>query len=211
MSVRVVCVVFLVCQFAWLGNGTAPYGSNGHVGKKGPETRYQDRYDNSRTKGTHTCADDFVRRSNYIIRTKESLENDAVFIDAIKVGSSDACIERCCAENDVIDDDGESVSCDASVFVDGDDAFQNKESNCFLFQCRFDMGERNRCKFSDHEGYVSNMIGGFGDVPVFPDEEQKEEEEEEEIPQTKPLVPATTKGRDENKDTDDYNGKGKAK
>ncbi|XP_072030931.1 LOW QUALITY PROTEIN: uncharacterized protein [Amphiura filiformis] len=207
MSVRAVCVAFLLSQLVCISPGSSsPYGggasNDGHVGKKGPNSRYTDHYDKSRTSDSRTCSDSFVDRSNYIIRTKESLDSDATFIDAIKVPTFDACVSRCCDERDVIDDDGETVSCDAAVFVDGDDAFENKESNCFLFQCRFETGERNRCRFSNHDGYDSSMVGGLIE-PEFEDGPVESEDDEEEIPQTKAAAPATTRWKTEDKKTDD--------
>ncbi len=198
MSCRAACVAILISQLVCVVVGSSPYGgddnNNGHIGKKGPSPNYNrhtDHYD--RTSDSTTCLRSFVDKSDYIIRTKESLDNNAVFVDAIKVDTLNTCVSRCCDEQNVIDEDGQEVSCDAAVFVDGDDAFQNKESNCFLFQCRFETGERNRCRFSDHVGYASSMIGGFGREPEFDDDRPIQPEKEEQIPQTKAAPPTTTR------------------
>lgn len=147
-----------------------------------------------------TCSDQYEIQTKKIIRTEDSLENDAVFVDAVMSESFQSCFDACCSHDQ---------ECDTTVFIQGD---RDSEENCFLFRCWFD--EEQRCFFSSHEGYISSMIGGFANPrlanylqldpvtaddtgTVHPEKEYNKENKEQKKPiapkKATTLAPLTTK------------------
>ena len=132
---------------------------NGHTGKKSPMD-YSRYADDERNIGSHnsdrishpsnTCDDSFELKNSTIIRTKDSMNSGAQFVDDMKVTMATECRWQCCQQEN---------KCDTAVFVDD----KTKDKNCFLFKCRIE--NTIKCKFSTHVGYVSAMIGGFLVVP----------------------------------------------
>ncbi|CAH1242965.1 Hypp7013 [Branchiostoma lanceolatum] len=82
------------------------------------------------------CEDIFTIHHNLIIRTKESLENKAVFLDSFMADQAVTCLETCCATD----------GCDTAVFSESGRADSSR--NCYLFGCQ------GRCSFTGHSGYL---------------------------------------------------------
>lgn len=98
------------------------------------------------------CLDEV--KTGTIIRTEDSMNNKATFIDAVVSDSYAICAEKCC--------DYGSAECDTIVYIEGEkDSPPPTEENCYLFKCWFNGEQNMRCLFSDHEGYISSTTGGF--------------------------------------------------
>ncbi|XP_072173096.1 uncharacterized protein [Diadema setosum] len=127
---------------------------NGHVGKKGrhlPSYSASDyaKNDNLRTLPTCSSAQAFDVSDSYIIRTKDSKENGAYYINAVKVRTFEVCLEQCCL-NEV---------CDTAIYRSDESSSDPNEANCFLFECRPEGdGGPNVCSFTYHKGYVSSIM-----------------------------------------------------
>lgn len=110
-----------------------------------PEDDIRDR---SYISPSKTCKDKYEIKTKKIIRTEDSLSNDAVFLNAVITENHQDCLRTCCGY--------EEGTCDTTIYIQGDGG---SDENCFLFRCWFD--DEQRCLFSSHDGYVISMMGGF--------------------------------------------------
>lgn len=125
------------------------------------------------------CLDEV--KTGTIIRTEDSMNNKATFVDAVVSDSYAICAEKCC--------DYGSAKCDTIVYIEGEkDSPPPTEENCYLFKCWFDGEQNMRCLFADHEGYISSTTGGFDSPQITGDRESGEKIETT----TRPYVRKTT-------------------
>ncbi|XP_052766347.1 low-density lipoprotein receptor-related protein 11-like [Mya arenaria] len=81
----------------------------------------------------------FNARNNSIIKTEESLNRGAIFIDNhSNVSCPRDCTELCC----------QNKECDTALFQD------KEEHNCYLFQC----GDSSMCIFTEHKDYWMSSV-----------------------------------------------------
>ncbi|XP_053997247.1 uncharacterized protein LOC128886400 [Hylaeus anthracinus] len=85
------------------------------------------------------CLDSFDIHKDKIIRTHESLDMGAKYLNENAVDSKDDCLKFCC----------DTVGCDVFIFE------EKKHGNCYLFQC----GPLHdfKCKFTRHANYSSAL------------------------------------------------------
>lgn len=84
------------------------------------------------------CNKTFAVKSNTIIRSKDSQENGAVFIQEIEEISLADCIRFCCS----------TPFCDVSVY--------GADTSCYLFAC--DIVNTQKCQFSPHEDFETAVV-----------------------------------------------------
>ena len=116
------------------------------------------------------CLDKYEVKVGTIIRTEDSMNKKATFVDAVIANSYASCVEKCCAES--------IAKCDTTVYIEEEkDGASPTDENCYLFKCWFDGEQDMRCLFSDHEGYISSVNGGFERPRIDSDEENDEKTE----------------------------------
>ncbi|ERL86783.1 hypothetical protein D910_04189 [Dendroctonus ponderosae] len=86
-----------------------------------------------------TCIANFNVHKDKIIRTHDSQNMGARYLNEADLGSREECLRLCCETDD----------CD--VFV-----FQQSAGNCYLFQCG--PPEDFKCKFTQHVNYSSAVL-----------------------------------------------------
>jgi len=84
------------------------------------------------------CLDHFSVESNTIIRTKDSQENGAVFLNDTEVDSMARCLHICCG----------TPLCNVAVFGEG--------NSCFLFDCG--PPDALKCQFTSSEDFASAVL-----------------------------------------------------
>ncbi|XP_064599597.1 uncharacterized protein LOC135466152 [Liolophura sinensis] len=98
-----------------------------------------------------------------IIKTNESIADKAVFLDFLTGKTKEDCLQSCCSLSD----------CNLAVYENKDDR------NCYLFNCG--TGEKSRCHFARHEGYMIMTLSGKSSQPKSPLTKLKESQHEDEL------------------------------
>ncbi|XP_031349628.1 uncharacterized protein LOC116175584 isoform X2 [Photinus pyralis] len=94
-----------------------------------------------------TCIKNFEVHKDKIIRTQDSKNMGAKYINEIDLGSRVECLRLCC----------ETENCDVFVFE------EKNAGSCYLFQCG--PPEDFKCKFTHHANYSSAILGVNRHVP----------------------------------------------
>ncbi|KAK5644714.1 hypothetical protein RI129_006014 [Pyrocoelia pectoralis] len=94
-----------------------------------------------------TCIANFEVHKDKIIRTQDSKNMGAKYINEIDLGSREECLRLCC----------ETENCDVFVFE------EKNTGSCYLFQCG--PPEDFKCKFTHHANYSSAILGMNRHVP----------------------------------------------
>ncbi|KAF5279173.1 hypothetical protein FQR65_LT03420 [Abscondita terminalis] len=87
-----------------------------------------------------TCLENFNVHKDKIIRTQDSKNMGAKYINEIDLGSREECMRLCC----------ETENCDVFVFE------EKNSGSCYLFQCG--PPEDFKCKFTHHANYSSAIL-----------------------------------------------------
>ncbi|KAK4875690.1 hypothetical protein RN001_012112 [Aquatica leii] len=87
-----------------------------------------------------TCLENFDIHKDKIIRTQDSKNMGAKYINEIDLGSREECLRLCC----------ETENCDVFVFE------EKNSGSCYLFQCG--PPEDFKCKFTHHANYSSAIL-----------------------------------------------------
>ncbi|XP_077286829.1 uncharacterized protein LOC143911699 [Arctopsyche grandis] len=87
-----------------------------------------------------TCVDNFDIHRDKIIRTEDSRDMGAKYINEIDLGSRDECLRLCC----------ETETCDVFVFE------EKSPGSCYLFHCG--PPEDFKCKFTRHTNFSSAIL-----------------------------------------------------
>ncbi|XP_050310894.1 uncharacterized protein LOC126746616 isoform X2 [Anthonomus grandis grandis] len=94
-----------------------------------------------------TCIDNFNVHRDKIIRTQDSQNMGAKYLNEIDLGSREECLRLCC----------ETVDCDVFVFE------EKNAGSCYLFHCG--PPEDFKCKFTHHVNYSSAVLSINRRVP----------------------------------------------
>ncbi|XP_074029340.1 uncharacterized protein isoform X2 [Leptinotarsa decemlineata] len=87
-----------------------------------------------------TCIDNFNVHKDKIIRTQDSQNMGAKYLNEIDLGSREECLRLCC----------ETENCDVFVFE------EKNSGSCYLFHCG--PPEDFKCKFTHHVNYSSAVL-----------------------------------------------------
>ncbi|KAG5881991.1 hypothetical protein JTB14_028592 [Gonioctena quinquepunctata] len=87
-----------------------------------------------------TCIDNFNVHRDKIIRTQDSQNMGAKYLNEIDLGSREECLRLCC----------ETENCDVFVFE------EKNSGSCYLFHCG--PPEDFKCKFTHHVNYSSAVL-----------------------------------------------------
>ncbi|CAH2016407.1 unnamed protein product [Acanthoscelides obtectus] len=87
-----------------------------------------------------TCIDNFNVHRDKIIRTQDSQNMGAKYLNEIDLGSREECLRLCC----------ETDNCDVFVFE------EKNSGSCYLFHCG--PPEDFKCKFTHHVNYSSAVL-----------------------------------------------------
>ncbi|KAJ8964530.1 hypothetical protein NQ314_004825 [Rhamnusium bicolor] len=87
-----------------------------------------------------TCIDNFNIHRDKIIRTQDSQNMGAKYLNEIDLGSREECLRLCC----------ETDNCDVFVFE------EKNSGSCYLFHCG--PPEDFKCKFTHHVNYSSAVL-----------------------------------------------------
>ncbi|KAJ8955147.1 hypothetical protein NQ318_009040, partial [Aromia moschata] len=87
-----------------------------------------------------TCIDNFNVHRDKIIRTQDSQNMGAKYLNEIDLGSREECLRLCCETDD----------CDVFVFE------EKNSGSCYLFHCG--PPEDFKCKFTHHVNYSSAVL-----------------------------------------------------
>lgn len=99
------------------------------------EKRLNEDYSLKSSKNELKDCENTLSTPNQIIKTKESTDAGAVFLDSPDITSGEECQQQCCQNKD----------CNLAVFKD-----KEGEKSCFMFDC----GHPSVCKFVEHKGFT---------------------------------------------------------
>lgn len=93
--------------------------------------------------GNDKCPQIKVKKDQ-IIRTKESLDNGAKYLEKKVVKSAKECYQLCCGLKD----------CNVGMLSYKNDSYGHLVRNCYLFDC----GQPSKCTFSSYKHYATILF-----------------------------------------------------
>ncbi|XP_049788833.1 uncharacterized protein LOC126194676 isoform X1 [Schistocerca nitens] len=134
----VLCLLFIVSDLGILGSVSENVRENDSKVSGIQDNNIKKRYDAD----IQNCIENFDIHSDKIIRTQDSLDMGAKYINEVEVASREECLRLCCETN----------SCDVFVFE------EKVPGSCYMFHCG-PVGDF-RCKFTKHRNYSSAVMAG---------------------------------------------------